>query len=183
MIALVIGHSSDAPGATNPSRGVSEYEWMKPFARMVQDAAESDTVVFERPPNAECGTTTKALYNVVEALHEASPSAIVSLHANAATVYATGTQTMYYPSSRDGRRLAKTLQDRVTSVLGLPDRGVHAQDDLIILRDTPGPAVMMELFFIDNTNDLDRATAYKEPLARSVARGIDAYVAEESAYV
>lgn len=82
-------------------------------------------------------------------------SHFLSLHCNAATPQATGTETYY----RDGtdKTFAAKVQAAAVSALGLRNRGLKtesaSQHSRLAVFDFDGPAALLELGFIDNTND------------------------------
>jgi N-acetylmuramoyl-L-alanine amidase len=79
----------------------------------------------------------------------------LSIHCNAATPQATGTETYY----RDGvdKIFAQKVQAAAVSALGLRDRGLKiesaGQHSRLAIFNFDGPAALLETGFIDNTND------------------------------
>ena len=101
----------------------------------------------------------------------------VSIHCNAATPTALGTETLYYPGSSRSARLSQLIQDQIVSNLGTVDRGIKERDSLIVLKRTDMPAALVELAFISNPNDADILGNRQDDLARAVARGVSDYFA------
>lgn len=84
----------------------------------------------------------------------------VSIHANAASANATGTETFYYaagtnPYVSDSKLLATKIQTRMTDAWNLKDRGVKA-GNYGVLRENNMPAALAELGFITNKSDNDK---------------------------
>ncbi|OMP66610.1 N-acetylmuramoyl-L-alanine amidase [Domibacillus epiphyticus] len=80
----------------------------------------------------------------------------VSIHANAASASATGTESFYYsaanPHVADSKLLASKIQDRMIAAWGLRDRGVK-RGNYAVLRQNTVPATLLELGFITNKGD------------------------------
>ncbi|OKL37691.1 cell wall hydrolase [Domibacillus mangrovi] len=80
----------------------------------------------------------------------------VSIHVNAASASASGTETYYYaagnPYVADSKLLATKIQKRMLAAWNLKDRGVKP-GDLSVLRENNMPAALAELGFISNAGD------------------------------
>lgn len=80
----------------------------------------------------------------------------VSIHANAATAAANGTETYYYaagnPHVEDSKLLAAKIQKRMLEAWGLRDRGVKS-GNFSVLRENTMPAALLELGFVTNAGD------------------------------
>ncbi len=73
----------------------------------------------------------------------------LSVHCNAFDGHARGAETLYYPGSRRGERLAQCVQDGIMSLMAaldpdFPDRGLRERPDLAVLRFTDMPAVLVD---------------------------------------
>ncbi|OLN24141.1 cell wall hydrolase [Domibacillus antri] len=84
----------------------------------------------------------------------------VSIHANAASASATGTETFYYsaatnPYTADSRLLATKIQNRMIAAWNLRNRGVKT-GNFAVLRENNMPAALAELGFITNKSDNDK---------------------------
>ncbi len=101
----------------------------------------------------------------------ARADALVSIHCNAAHGSEVGgSETLYYPGSVQGERLARELQWWLVHMGGLRDRGLKPRGDLAVLRNTKMPAVLVELAFISNPVE-ERLLAHPGWLS-GVARGL-----------
>ncbi|OES44918.1 N-acetylmuramoyl-L-alanine amidase [Domibacillus iocasae] len=81
----------------------------------------------------------------------------VSIHANAATASASGTETFYYsaatnPYVADSKLLAAKIQNRMIAAWNLKNRGVKS-GNYSVLRENNMPAALAELGFITNKSD------------------------------
>lgn len=105
-----------------------------------------------------------------------NPDLIVSLHFNAFNGNATGTETLYWNSSKKGKVLASNIQTRMVDVLGLANRGIKPKFSgdrgAALLRDTKAPCVIVESIFGDNPHDLETARARMDELGKAIAEGV-----------
>jgi len=167
MIALVVGHKSSAKGAKNPDFGVFEFDFNSRLAKDIQNKCKEKTEIIYR-------TTYKALPSNINAKN---PEFIISLHCNAFNQQATGTETLYYHKSTNGKKLAKIIQKKLVAALGLTDRGIKGKtaEDRggYLLRYTKAPCVICEPFFIDNLLDFETARQKYDDLVDAYARGIE----------
>ncbi|WP_231584134.1 N-acetylmuramoyl-L-alanine amidase [Domibacillus indicus] len=81
----------------------------------------------------------------------------VSIHANAASASASGTETFYYsaatnPYVADSKLLATKIQNRMITAWNLKNRGVKS-GNYSVLRENNMPAALAELGFITNKSD------------------------------
>ena len=97
----------------------------------------------------------------------------ISLHCNAFNTQARGTETIY--KSFNGQRLASCIQSQIIRSVDTVDRGSKQRDDLYVLNGTDAAAVLVELAFIDNMDDLDLLKYQLDTLVRAIARGITDY--------
>lgn len=178
MIAIIVGHTQSSPGACAPDGSVCEFGYNEPVARGVVDELEAGgltaQVVYRDEPNDYSGLPSK--------VNQLDPDFIVSLHANAAGEFATGTEMLYWHDSESGEVLARTLQRHVVAVLGLRDRGVKPRQShhrgSHLLKSTRAPCVIAEPFFISNFKDLRRARAKKGQLVRAYVEAIQHYAGQ-----
>lgn len=94
----------------------------------------------------------------------------LSLHCNAGTVAATGTETFY----RDDMAWARSVNDLAVGVMLLKNRGVkhesQTQHDRLAVMDFPGKACLLEIGFI--THPTDRARMLMRDNRVKFAKGL-----------
>jgi N-acetylmuramoyl-L-alanine amidase len=169
LCALVIGHKRMSPGAVNAASGLSEFDFNEKLALLIEEKVEAAQIqrVYRR--------TWETLPGDLNALN---PHFIVSLHCNAFNSQVSGTEVLYYHKSQTGKRIAEILQKGLVAFLGLPDRGIKAKtaEDRggLLLRGAHAPCVIAEPFVIDNDQDLARAQADLDGLAKAYAAAINA---------
>lgn len=99
----------------------------------------------------------------------------VSLHCNAANGNAQGTETLVYELGSASADLAECIQRQIVDSCGTVDRGLKERPDLIVLKHTNMTAVLVEMAFIDNTEDEQKLTFGADDMAKAIARGITDY--------
>lgn len=101
----------------------------------------------------------------------------VSIHCNAFNGKASGTECEIYSKtvSRDAYSLAGFVQAQLIDTLKTTDRGIKERPDLIVLKHTDMPAVLVETAFIDNEHDNQLLRNYQDEIARAIARGVTDY--------
>jgi len=182
-IALIIGHSSKSPGATNDKYGVSEYEFNKPVAHSVAEKLKLegfDPVIIYR----DCSYSDLPIkVNLTNA------DIAISLHCDAFDEDPHGSETLYYNGSSKGELLAHCMQREVVKCLDLKDRGVKscvaAHEGKAgdrgghLLKGTKMPCVIVEPFFIDSDSSLELAQYKFEGLAEAYTAGVVRYLIKE----
>ncbi len=107
--------------------------------------------------------------------------AMVSIHMNAGTATANGTETLYQIHSNDdaskltSKKLAELIQSSIISATGNTNRGIKLRDDLLILNGTTVPTVIVETVFLSNAGDALKISqeAYQNTVAQAIADAIE----------
>lgn len=101
----------------------------------------------------------------------------VSIHFNAYNGQATGTETFvsYTPHSV---MAGHAIQQNLCAALELPDRGIKENMNLLVINSTSMPAVLVEVCFIDNDDDIRRYEERKGRTADAIATGIIQYMGQ-----
>ena len=102
----------------------------------------------------------------------------VSIHCNAATGTAKGTET-FSSGGAKSTRLAEKIQNQLVNSLPVVNRGVKIGERLYVLRNTDAPAVLVETAFIDNPDDAKLLVEREDDFARAIARGVTDYFSNE----
>ncbi|MFD1318408.1 N-acetylmuramoyl-L-alanine amidase [Loigolactobacillus zhaoyuanensis] len=102
--------------------------------------------------------------------------AFISIHFDSSpkSNQASGTTTYYYGKSKD-KPLATALNKQFSS-LPLANRGVEF-GNFLVLRDNKQPAVLLELGYINDSNDYQqiRSTSYQDKVANDIYKGLSQY--------
>ena len=115
----------------------------------------------------------------VDVANEAGAELFVSVHNNALSRTASGTETFhFYYSSAPARLLAQDVQSELVAALGLPDRGVKSAG-FYVLRHTVMPAVLVEGAFLSNPSEalLLADPNVRQRIAEAVGRGVERFAA------
>ncbi|SER70175.1 N-acetylmuramoyl-L-alanine amidase [Gracilibacillus ureilyticus] len=171
IITIDPGHGDHDPGAT--ANGVKEKDINLDVAKYVRQYLEAEgiKVVMTRTDD-----TFLSLGRRVEIAENANSDAFVSIHANAATASANGTETFYSTASRatDSKKLAEFIQTRLVKALGTNDRGVK-EGGFQVIKYNSLPSALVELGFLTNTGDVKILLAKKEEAGEAIAQGIMDY--------
>ena len=160
-------HPGIDSGAVNPNKGTRECDIVKEAGEMLADYLT----------NAGC--EVKIMQNddldmVCATSNEWGADLFVSLHCNACNDHtARGTETWY--KSFNGQRLANYIQSQIIRSTTTIDRGVKQSDGLWVLKHTDAVAVLVEMAFIDNDDDLEFMNANLDKIVRAIARGVTDY--------
>ena len=105
--------------------------------------------------------------------NRAGVDVFVSIHLNAGSPTAHGTETYYFAGSKRGYNLAKSIQNQLVSCLGLTDRGVKTAN-YAVLRLTNMPAVLTEVCFLSNPDEEEYINRddIRQKAAEAIAQGI-----------
>lgn len=103
---------------------------------------------------------------------------LISLHTNASVNNrAEGIETIYYPTSTNGKRLALDVQNRLIQRSKAVDRGIKPRSNLFVLRASSMPSILIELGFITNPYEEERMhnRHYKNKLIQGIIEGVNDY--------
>ena len=128
------------------------------------------------------GATSKKnsdLHNRIEMIHTNQSDISVSIHQNSfsdSSVH--GAQVFYYFSSDKSSSLADCIEEGISTTIS-PDtaRKSKANDNYILLKNNPCPAVIVECGFLTNENEGTSlsGTEYQTTIATAIAHGINSY--------
>lgn len=119
-----------------------------------------------------------SLKNRISLANKINGNLFISIHNNASsTQKAGGTETLFYPGSKDGLMLASIVQKELVKRFKRPNRGIKDRDDLYILKHTKMPAILIEIGFITNPTDrhLLKQVVYQKIIAEGIFAGIEYY--------
>lgn len=103
----------------------------------------------------------------------------ISVHANSFFDNSVeGVETLYYPTSTNGRQLAKNVQNNLIQTTGAVDRGIKGRSNLYVLKKTASPAILIELGFISNPEEEERlhSNYYMNKAVDGIVEGINKYI-------
>ena len=158
------------PGACNYEYDVQEADIALEVARHVQDYLEAAGV-------RVCGfLQDDDLAYVVDEANNSKADLFISIHCNSySSPEPQGTETLVYEKGGRSEILAEYIQYQIISELGTVDRGVKERPRLYVLNRTNMPAVLVELAFISNEDDVQMLIDNKEEFAAAIARAVTDY--------
>ena len=177
-ICLDPGHGGRDPGAigTVPFK-LEEKEVNLSIANYLEEKLESliHWVAMTRRRDVFVGPETRANFaNQLEA------DLFISLHANSfKSPTVSGIEVYHYVNSEKGKIIAENiLGNLITSFPDHKNRGVKPRRKLVVLKKTKMPAVLVEVEFLSNTEQLQFLSDEnnREDLADAIATGIEKYI-------
>ena len=149
IVVIDPGHGGSDSGAVG--NGLTEKELNYKHAMAVYRLLEQD-------PSIKVYTTRESdvyptLQFRTQLANEIDADLFVSFHNNSASSSAAGTETLYYPNTKNtmSMQMAQIVQDNIIKYCGTNDRGIKPRADLYVLRTSNMPAILIETGFITNT--------------------------------
>ena len=164
-------------GAVNPHTGLRECDVALQIGMSLQSCLKECGHFVEMLQSDNLAGETPHLPCVVDAAEEAEADIFISIHCNAANGIARGTETLVHHLGGEADVLARFIQREIVSALGTRDRGVKERPELIVLRLTSMPAVLVETAFIDQDDDAFLLENHADTFAAAIEHGIAAYEA------
>lgn len=157
------------PGAVNQAYGAYECEIAKEVGYAVGYYLEK--------LNFEVSVLQQDdLYEVCSLANNWDADLFVSIHCNSAeNKAALGTENLVYSFGRPSEDAARYIQNQIVKNLDMVDRPLKERPGLIVLNSTNMPAVLVEMGFISNEEDVQKLLNYKNEFAIAIAKGIIEY--------
>lgn len=122
------------------------------------------------------GNNTLTLAQRIAASNSYGVDLHIALHSNAANGTARGTETWYYTTSTNGKRIAGLVQAEIMKIdPSRPNRGIKASTTYQELNSTTAVAVIIEVGFHDNAQDATWIVNNLDKIATAIATAIAAY--------
>lgn len=108
--------------------------------------------------------------------NDAGADVFLSIHGNAASPSAVGTETFYADSARS-KLLSDTIQRHVQAATGFRDRG-SKQANYVVIRKTNMPAALLEIGFLTNSEEekLMVQEDFQQKVAEAIVAGLKEYL-------
>lgn len=168
-IFLNAGHGGKDCGAVSKN-GLKEKEVCKKICDLTAEILRQkghSVIVYQEQ---------KTYFEISAQENKSGADLFVSVHCNSfATQTAKGIETLYYPTSIKGKRLAEFIQNSLVNHTKLTNRGCKIRKDLHVLKATKAPAVLVECAFISNPDEEKLLRDRPEIFAESIAEGIENY--------
>ncbi len=167
-VVIDAGHGGMDPGAVYEGR--QEKDDVLRLALAVGDILENSgvDVIYTRTTDVYDTPYQKAVKG-----NNANADIFLSLHRNATASprNATGIMTLVYSDTGVPAELARNINANLAA-LGFRDLGVFERPNLVVLRRTNMPAVLVEAGFIDNPADNEKFDATFNEIAAGIANGV-----------
>lgn len=166
------GHGGKDPGASG-FNGIHEKEVVDMTTEHVVDHLRDAgaTVNLTRT-----GDSYVSLDQRIQISNDYQTDAFVSIHYNAFPVpIVKGTSTYYYAGGND-KNLAQSIQSALADVSSVYDRGIR-QGDFKVLRENSDLAVLIEMGFITNPDELEtiQSSEFQNEAAEAITNGLINY--------
>ena len=163
------GHGGSDPGAVYGNR--REKDDTLALAYDIGNALEQRGI---RVEYTRIGDIYNSPYEKAEIGNRSAADLFLSIHRNAMPVPGTGSGTMSLIFGRggDAETFARNINKELAKT-GWKDLGISERPNLVVLRDTALPAVLVEVGFIDNENDNDFFDANMRQTADAIAGKAD----------
>lgn len=173
-IVIDAGHGGNEPGAVNSGIGVQEKNLNLKMAILLKEKLTSYGYEVIMNRSDDVFVQLKDRYTNANNL---DADLFISIHHNSTVSAATsGIETLHYDSA-DNKLIATYIQSELIASSGAVNRGTKVRTDLAVLNGTKMPAVLLELGFITNTNEVNRllSAAYQDKLMNAVTTGVNKY--------
>ena len=115
------------------------------------------------------GSATEVLKDICNKANAHTVDLDVSIHLNCYNGSAKGTEVLVYKLGGKAEQYAKNIVNSI-SELGYTNRGVKVRNDLYYLKHTKNIALLIETFFCDNQEDVNRYNL--DSMANAIVKGI-----------
>jgi len=173
VVVIDPGHGGKETGAVYG--GIKEKDLNLDIAKKLQALlkAKGITTYMTRSDDRYVG-----LYERSALANRVNADMLISIHNNAYTTDTTGTMTLYYPGvykyNLSSNNLASIMQKEVTGYLDSKNIGIIVRKDLAVLRTSKVPAIIVEVGYMSNTNELKNmvSDSYRQKAAEAIRNGI-----------
>ena len=184
-VAIDPGHGTIDKGAVHEETGVSESPINLAVAMQLKDLLKKQkiNVILTREKEAmEKESNCKELQRRINLATKSKADILVSIHVNKfPDPQYFGAQCFYNPQKPESKLLALLIQEELKNIDQENIREALPQD-LYILRESPMPAVLVEMGFLSNPRDRERLQdpACQKKMAQCIEKGIKRYYAGDS---
>lgn len=167
-------------GAVNRGLNLTEAEVTLKVGELVRHYLKEAGCEARMLQSDNLGGESPRYKNVCKEANTWGADVFVSLHCNAFNGMARGVETLVYDLNGKAGALARCVQRQLVDTLReidptVPDRGLKVRKNLIVLKRTAMPAVLVEMAFIDNEDDVKLLIERQDDIARAIARGVTDY--------
>lgn len=180
LIVIDPGHGGKAPGTTSVTKKY-EKDLNLTLSLKLNERLEAlgYNTIMTRDTDVDVD-----LYERARIANENYADIFVSIHGNAHNDRSIhGIQVLYCPATKsdlkevDQHPFAKVIMDELLAGTGAQDKGIIQRPNLVVLRETKMPAVLIEVGFMSNAEEekLLFTETYQEKIIDSIIKGIEKY--------
>lgn len=186
-VVIDAGHGGSDPGKVGINNALEKDINLK-IASLVKKFLEADDirVVMTRDDGNglyDENASNKKVQDMkrrIALIEETAPKVTVSIHQNSyPEEYVHGAQVFFYTGSKDGQKLAESIQQRLVQTVDPENtRQVKANDSYYLLKKTGTPIVIVECGFLSNQQEAEKLCTelYQEKVAWAIHMGILQYL-------
>lgn len=188
-IVIDAGHGGEDPGKVGINK-VLEKDINLQIALRVKAYLEQNDIHVVMTRETDKGLNDSAVSNKkvqdmkrrIEIIEQAAPILTVSVHQNSyPEEYVHGAQVFYYNGSKEGERLADSIQQQLVRKADRENkRQIKANNSYYLLKKTGTPIVIVECGFLSNREEAKKLCTeeYQDKIAWAIHMGILQYLAE-----
>lgn len=181
LIVIDPGHGGADPGAISIS-GKREKDFNLTISLQVAKKLQAlgYNIVMTRDTDKAVG-----LYDRANIANGVNADLFVSIHGNShVNKSIAGVQVLYCPAGQskvkegDQHPFAKVMMEELLKGTGAVDKGIVQRPNLVVIRETKMPAVLVEAGFLSNAAEdkLLFTPSYQEKIVNSIVKGIEKYL-------
>ncbi|MGI6778323.1 MAG: N-acetylmuramoyl-L-alanine amidase [Acetivibrionales bacterium] len=171
IVVIDAGHGGKLPGAVYS--GVKEADLNLDIAKRLNNLLKEDGV---KTYMTREGDYHVDLYARSGLANSVNADLFISIHNNAGNSKTSGSMTLYYPGKGafTGRDFAMIVQRELSNTLGTKDLGIYSRPKLVVLRTTRMPAVIAEVAYMTNSNDMSKLKTedFRQKAAEALKDGV-----------
>ena len=148
------------------------------LAELLRQDGRFEVKTSRNSPTDSLGTSNAtSLAARVNAANQWGADYFISIHANASTnPAANGTEVYVYREGSVAAALAQDVLEGIVNRMGTKDNGVRVNPSLYVLRRTQMPAILVELGYITNAQDVQKMVEDPWGFAQGIYNGILNYL-------
>ena len=117
--------------------------------------------------------------NRVQFIEEKKPALTISIHQNSYSASTKGAQVFYYSSSKEGKKLAGSVQQSIKEIVADDNHRIEkGNDSYYMLRKVTAPLVIVECGFLSNPQEeaLLKDENYQKKMAFGICEGVENFL-------
>ncbi len=180
-IVIDAGHGGKDPGALS-ILGFKEKDINLSIALKLENALKQKgyNVIMTRSTD-----TYIDLYERPKIANNVKADLFISIHCNSTLLNSVnGLELLYCPATESSYKtvdqypFAKSIHDSIVSSTGINSRGIKKRSDLVVLRLTNMPAVLIETAFLTNPDDAQKLIqdSFQQKVVQGIVNGVEQYM-------